>query len=452
MRHNSIIVIAYFLLLAILVCGLKTLGINAGMQSILAAMAIAGIIMLIGWLIMRAIKRKVSRHNLSGKQWAAVMFGHAPATMGVVDADLDTAPAQQNRALVPQAYDIHPVMYAEEVEDELPDTIIEPGGLPLAETFQPSIHTLLGAMVAIFGIRSYGKSNALAVIIEALAPYDLPILICDTKDEYAGLVQPAYLRHGYMVGAPGFSANVPEEVRLSYLPVDEEHAFEFGKVLMNGHLQIVLNLKSYKNDDLAARVMCKIIEGISAWEEARPNAKRIPVEIALDEAHKWLPQQERESNVSRETQVLLQNTFFSTIVRMGRSYGFGLIVASQRISELDKRCLQSTWQFLFKQMEDIDIKRYEVKDIPREEVLSLRQGECFVFCPLALGFRVQMYAKRSPDLSQTPGLAELKQHRVTTNAYDFHRHSFASALPQADEAFLQQATAALEQLTTGMPW
>lgn len=91
MRHNSITVILYFLVLAILVGGLKALGINAGMQSILAAMAIAALLMLIGWLITSAIRRRISRHNLSGKQWAAVMFGYSPEIVSVVDAEFHSA-------------------------------------------------------------------------------------------------------------------------------------------------------------------------------------------------------------------------------------------------------------------------------------------------------------------------------------------------------------------------
>src|SRR5258706_1396927 len=399
------VVFVYFLLLAILVGGLRILGINTGMQGILLAMAVAGLIIFVFRFIGRAIARKMARYGFTGSQWAAVAFGHSPDAI-VVDAAPSVEVSPMTMDLVRQPYDVHPVPY-EYDEDALPEAIIEEGGLPLAETFQPSIQSLLGMMVAIFGIRRFGKSNCLAVIIESLASYQLPMLLCDTKDEYAGLVNRAYLPHGYMAGAPGASANVPEDVRFYYVAVDPEHAFAFGQSIMEGHLQIVLNLKSYESDDQAARVMCEMIRGINAWEEARPNRNRIPVEIALDEAHKWLPQQLSESCVSKETQELLHQTFFSTIVRLGGANGFGLIVTSQRISELDKRCLQSVWQFLFKQTEDIDIKRYEVKGIPREEVLSLRQGECFVFCPLALGFRMHMALRKSPDLSQTPGLEQL---------------------------------------------
>jgi hypothetical protein len=441
--HNSKIVIPYFALLAVLVGGLQALGIHIGMQGILGSMALAGIVLLVGWLIVRAIRRKTASYGLTGKQWALALMGQ-PISSGtqIVDAE----PARTGA----QSYDTRMVLYAgDDAYEELPDTIIEPGGLPLAETFQPEIQSILGMMVAIFGVRRFGKSNALAVILESLAPYQLPMLICDTKDEYAGLVNPRYLPHGYMAGAPGASANVPENVRSYYVAVDEEHAFAFGQSIMDGHLQVVLNLKSYATDDIAARVMCGIIQGINAWQEALPNKDRIPVEVALEEGHKWLPQQLSESCVSKDVQELLHQTFFSTIVRLGGANGFGLIVASQRISELDKRCLQSLWQFLFKQVEDIDIARYEKKGIPREEVLALRPGECFVFCPQALGFKVRLYQKQSPDLSQTPGLEQLEKHRQIAHArHDMlaRKRSYTATtvkLPPEDEAFLQRATSYL---------
>ncbi|HEY6406253.1 MAG TPA: hypothetical protein VIY29_02175, partial [Ktedonobacteraceae bacterium] len=176
--HNSRIIILYFLLLALLVGVLKALGIPVGMEGILVAMAIAALLILAGKLILTAIRRKAASYGLSAKQWVAVAFGHAPDVMRVVDADPTTT-----GALVPQPYDMHPVLYTGEDEqeyEELPASIIEPGGLPLAATFQPSIQTILGMMIAIFGVRRFGKSNALAVIIEALAPWLLPMLICDT--------------------------------------------------------------------------------------------------------------------------------------------------------------------------------------------------------------------------------------------------------------------------------
>lgn len=409
-------IIPYFLLLAILVGGMGALHMKPTMPTILTSMAVAGIVLAgIRW-IGKLINRKMDQYGLSKKQWAAVMIGHSPNAFQVVDAarpqDTSDYTSPTNGVLVPRQ-NLYPVPYQPEDEEDLPEFIIEPDGMHLSETFQPRARALYGMTVLILGIRRFGKSNCIAVLIEELARAFrniLPMLICDTKGEYDGLVNPGYLPHGYMVGAPGGREKVAPEVQRAYISVDEKGALAFGKAIMEGHLQVVLNLKTYADDDEAARVMCKIIQGINAWEEARPNEDRVPVEVVLDEAHKWLPQNLGERCVLKETQDLLHHTFFSTIVRLGGAYGFGLILATQRVVELDKRALQSLWQFLFLQTVNTDLDYYKAKGIPRDEVLSLRPGECFVFSPLVLGFRMMIRRRHSPDLSRTPGLEQLERH------------------------------------------
>src|SRR5258708_33900 len=137
---HSKTVVLYFFLLAVLVGGLKFLGINAGMQGILGAMAVAGVIIFVFRLIGRAIARKLARYGFTGSQWAAVAFGHSPDAI-VVDAASSVEVAPMTMDLVRQPYDVHPVPYEYDDDDALPESIIEQVGLPLPATFQPSIQT-----------------------------------------------------------------------------------------------------------------------------------------------------------------------------------------------------------------------------------------------------------------------------------------------------------------------
>src|SRR6266568_2489267 len=104
-------VILYFLLLAVLVGLLRAMGINPGMEGILGTMAGAGILLLLAWVSVRAMRRRMASYGLSGKQRAAVMMGYSHAIMGVVDAD-----PPRTGALVPQPCDLHPALYAGEDE------------------------------------------------------------------------------------------------------------------------------------------------------------------------------------------------------------------------------------------------------------------------------------------------------------------------------------------------
>jgi hypothetical protein len=188
-------------------------------------------------------------------------------------------------------------------------------------------------------------------------------------------------------------------------------AERFGWQLLEDNMQVVLNLKSYASDDEAALVMASTIKGMYAWESSRPNGRRIPAFVFLDEANKWLPQNEAESCIKKKDVFhFLQLVFFSLLVRRGGKQGLGLALATQRISELDKRALQSTWKFLFLQTEQIDIDRYRAFGLEQDEIVTLRPGECFVFSPQVIGFKVYMRQRFSPHLGHTPGMAQLQEH------------------------------------------
>ncbi len=293
--------------------------------------------------------------------------------------------------------------------EALSDQIIEENPMYLADTFQPDIRTIIGAMILLIGMRRSGKSNAMAVIFEELARWLLPLVIFDTMDEYAGLVDRQYLCRGVHAG----SADLLKESSSlqNYVPIDAEGAYEFGKTIMDGSLQVVVNLRSW-DDETAAQIMCELIDGINDWQIGRSNARRVPVMMGLDEAPKWLPQNLGDSYVSRETQTRLHHAFFDIVVARGGKNGFGLIVAGQRYSQLNKNLLQSLWKFLFFQKEEVDLDRYAKLGVPRAAAMSLQQGECIIFSPNVLGFRAKLRECRSPHMGHTPGLDALLAHNA----------------------------------------
>jgi len=353
--------------------------------------------MALAWMLSKWIRYKMHKVGYSKKQWAAAMLG---VDQEIVDAIPSSSgeQASQSYALVPYEYD--------EEEGDLPETIIEPNGIYLSDTYQPSVDGMLGQTVLFCGIRRSGKSNAIAVVSEELARYNVPLLICDTEDEYSMLAHPNYMRRGVIAGSPELT-----ELRMKhFIPIDLNGAYEFGKTILDDCLQVVLNLKSFASDNEAALIMCEIIQGMNDWEQARPNSQRIPCMALLDEANKWLPQNQAESYVNKDTLVELQKAFFGTMVRRGGKRGLGLGLATQRIVELDKRALQTTWKFLFQQSEQNDIERYKALGLDGDEVQALRRGECFVFSPGVIGFRMRMRVRNSPHLAHTPGLEQLLAH------------------------------------------
>jgi hypothetical protein len=183
----------------------------------------------------------------------------------------------------------------------------------------------------------------------------------------------------------------------------------------------VLNLASYRQAEEAAQVMIEIIRGMQAWEMAQPVEERVSCMFILDEAATWLPQKVEESILSPEILTLLQSTIFNDVVRKGRKRGIGFILATQRIAEVDKRALQSSWRFLHQQTEDIDLRRYKsiLPSLEKETVVNFEPGECLVVSPAGT-FHTQMRKRSSPHGAPTPGLESVT--RRYGHAYVTRKH------------------------------
>src|SRR5260221_64904 len=392
--------VGYFLLVAILVYPATKF--HIGMAGILYAMAGAGVLLGLIWLAIRSMKRKMQAMQLSKGEWARFLWGYrAP----VVEADghpldgiQEASHTTRGQALT-DMYNGRSVatLVRQPSPEELPDRIIEPDGLYLSDSFMPSLALLLAAVLLFCGMRRAGKSNGMRVVAEELGQRGVPLALFDTDDEYGALANRQYLPRGFLAGSPDL-LSVNGRMR-HYIAVTSDNAEQFGRRILDEGLQVVINLKSYLTDDEAALVMARIVQGMYTWEASRPNGERFPAFVFVDEATKWFPQNEAEKCVkNKEIFNYLQLEFFSLLVRRGGKQGLGLAVAAQRISELDKRLLQSLWKFLFLQTEQVDLERYKALGLNQDDIIALQPGECFIFSPLCIGFRVQMRYGFSPHL------------------------------------------------------
>lgn len=295
-----------------------------------------------------------------------------------------------------------------QVPQSVPEQYVEAPGedsMFLSRTLFPHANAVFSNRVAILGIPGAGKSNTVAVFAEELGKFGAPLVIFDTENEYRPLCAKPYFHRP-------FAANCNN--------VDLEMAFSFGQRIMDERLQVVLNLDSYDDDDRAALIMIDIIKGIQKWEEALANDDRIPCAVILDEAAVWLPQNGKESMLSKQkdedgytTLDKLQKVFFSVVVRRGRKRGIGFILASQRSAEIDKRAIASAqWKFLHLQNQPNDLEVYADFGVDKVTAQALRQGEAFVIGPGVKGVH-QLRKRNSTDNAKTPGLESLRKRRYT---------------------------------------
>lgn len=266
----------------------------------------------------------------------------------------------------------------------------------------PHADLVLSNRFAILGMPNAGKSNTIAVLVEELGRMGVPLVLFDQKPEYERLCTRPYLTKPYHASARTLT---------------REHAAAFGAQIMHERLQVVLDLPSYQDDDVAASVMMEVVRGIWLWESERPNEQRLPCMLILDEADYWLPQSEQQAHVDRSRKdakgrslfVRLQNIFFN-VVHRGRSFGIGIIVSSQRPANVDNRAIAvAEWKLLLKANMPHDLAIYKAFGVSPDVAMHLGRGQAYVIGPSEIAGVFQLRKRRSPDDAQTPGLTHLKQ-------------------------------------------
>ncbi|MGH2478064.1 MAG: hypothetical protein ACRDHW_00195, partial [Ktedonobacteraceae bacterium] len=289
-KHSSIAIFAFFAVMAAITPYSQAHG--WGLSGLFFAMIAACLVVAGGgwggaWLFHK-MRERARLTGLSRDETTRFLLG-APARPTVfknVDADshdydgyeddedngvrygeiVDDMPPLHSLVPYDQAYE------DDEVDDnDLPDTIIEPGGLDLGPCFQPNAESFAGQTILFCGIRGSGKSNAMMDLAEELGRLQMPFCNADTEDENRPLAR--WVSRGVLAG----SAEMVEEMHgvPNFLLVDMESAYEFGRSIVRDALQVILNLKSYE-ENTAAIVMGEIIDGMNDWEEEQPISQRIP--------------------------------------------------------------------------------------------------------------------------------------------------------------------------------
>lgn len=109
----------------------------------------------------------------------------------------------------------------------------------------------------------------------------------------------------------------------------------------------VINFSEVPSDilPLIVSLMARIIFSVQQWTEAE---KRHPVAIFCDEAHLYIP-----ANTNKSIDAASLDTF-ERISKEGRKYGVGLVVISQRPSEVNRTVLSQSNNFIAMRLNNID--------------------------------------------------------------------------------------------------
>lgn len=309
------------------------------------------------------------------------------------------------------------------------------------QRFDIPIDYVLGKGVILAGTQGAGKSNTLARIAEQVGKSQMPQIIFDMKREYSSLLD--VVPNGIVAGHAGASHELPSR----FYELTEQNAAQFARDVMEQGYQAVVDIPSYLTQEdgwnTCAHIITAVLNGLMQWSIAQPAHDRLPCLLSFDEAHIWFPERfEMKSLFDQATLAKLNQAAFS-IVNMGRSYGYTLLFATQRIANIAKWTIaNSQIKVVMRHTLDIDIKRC------REEVGS-EIAEQHDIKSLADGYGIVVGLTREPVLvhfdtrasrhdSHTPKIDRVKHFRHVRSTtrpepLSVHRNRFSGIVPVTPE-------------------
>lgn len=140
-----------------------------------------------------------------------------------------------------------------------------------------------------------------------------------------------------------------------------DYMFELCSKLMlpasnNGGVKII-DFSEVPSDvlPLVVSLVARLIFSVQQWTD---REKINPIAIFCDEAHLYIPQNTKQG---METQSL---TNFERIAKEGRKYGIGLVVITQRPSEVDRTVLSQSSNFIAMRLTNADDQNVIKKLLP----------------------------------------------------------------------------------------
>ena len=162
------------------------------------------------------------------------------------------------------------------------------------------------------------------------------------------------LPRAVIAAAPGSRWDA-EDVNLWVVTPEDADVLGF-QILYEG-MQVILDMNSFEDDDDAWRVVIGVIAGLFAFAKDYPD-QLCPVEVFLDEAQKYLPQDLNTSAI-RDTAVrdgLLDA--YKDLSGTGGKRGLTPVIMSQRFAETNNKIIaQSELRFILRQTQDNDLER-----------------------------------------------------------------------------------------------
>ena len=243
--------------------------------------------------------------------------------------------------------------------------------------------------------RGAGKTYACGKLAELLIGAGVQVIVLDSVGNWYGLRLSADGK------GPGFAIPVLGGLR-GDIPLEETAGELVADTLVDTGRSAVLDVSQFSK---AARQRFATAFAERLWKRKKAESDPTPIHIVIEESQLIVPQQVGKD----ETRMV---GIYEEIIRLGRNYGLGVSLISQRPQSVNKEVLNQTeclvvLQTNGKQERDA-LKRWIVVqggDVNLEKELpSLPIGTAYVWSPQWLGIfkRIRIGTKVTFDASATP--------------------------------------------------
>lgn len=271
-------------------------------------------------------------------------------------------------------------------------------------------------------------------------------------------LDPVGVWYGLRLGADGAAAHsIPVLGGLhGDLPLEASAGAIVADLVIDRGISVVLDVSQFEMDAEKARFAGVFADRFFFRKKAAPSA----VHLFIEECQEFVPQ-----NPTGAEAAMLHA--FTRMAKLGRNFGIGISLISQRPQEVNKKVLNMTEAMFAFQMRGPQ-ERKTIKDWSSDkdleidivaELPGLPVGDCFVSSPqwLQIEKRIRIAKKHTADVSSTPtvGAAARESRDLTPIDLEQLRGTMAAAVEKAkaeDPRELQKRIRELErQLDAGAP-
>lgn len=326
-----------------------------------------------------------------------------------------------------------------------------PACLDLAPDLRLAPGEIIGKSLFVAGQRRSGKTTLGALLAEQMGDQYIPLFIPDREGDYLSVYE--HLPRGVIAGAPG---SYDDQPNVTFWAVTLEDADVLGFQILYEGMQVILDLNTFELEEGFA-IVNGVIKGLFAFARQYPD-QLCPVEVYLDEAQRYLPQDLSTSWIKDAAIRDELLDLYRDLLTTGGKRGLTPVILSQRFAETNNKIMaQAELRFILRQTHDTDLDRcmkYVGKgSATREQIQAFAKGEGVFISDDGTQLVTRFNTRRSDgSRSHTPGAEAARRYMDMSLSLPQARPVLAPQLPSTpvpEARMAQRKTVSHSHAATG---